>query len=66
MQILNHRLDKFGTAALRIEILIPQDQLPAMLSGTLRRSPKCARMAEMEETCGRRREAAAVRPRDVS
>jgi hypothetical protein len=36
------------TAPLRIQVLIPKNQLPAAFRGPLRRNPKRPRMAEVQ------------------
>ncbi len=59
-QVLDHRFHKLGTAPLRIQVFIPKNQLPAAFRGSLRRNPKRPRMAEVQQTCGRRRQPPAI------
>jgi hypothetical protein len=61
VQVFEHRLNEFCTAALGIEILVAENERSAMLDCPLRPSPKRARVAEMEQPGGRRSKAAAVR-----
>jgi len=44
MQIFQHGGGEFRAVALRIQILIADDQLAAVLTGALRRDPERARM----------------------
>jgi hypothetical protein len=60
VQVLDHRIDEFGTAALRIQILISQNQGPAPLRRSLRGNPKRPRMPDVEQARGRRRQAPTI------
>jgi hypothetical protein len=62
-QILDHRIDEFGTAALRIQILISQSQRSVPLGGSLRGNPERPRVSDMEQASGRRRQAPAIASR---
>ena len=60
MQVLDHRIDEFGTATLRIQILISQNQGSVPLRRALGGNPKCARMSDVKQASGRRRQAPAI------
>jgi hypothetical protein len=60
VQVLDHRIDELGTAALRIQILISQNQGPAPRGRTLRGNPKRPRMPDVEQASGRRRQAPTI------
>jgi hypothetical protein len=60
VQILDHRIDEFGTAALRIQILISQNQSAVSLGGSLGGNPKRPRMSDVEQASGRRRQAPTI------
>jgi len=59
-QILQHRLDKLRPAALRIQIFVAKDQLPAMFRRPPGRNPEGARMPEVQQPGRRRRKPPAV------
>jgi hypothetical protein len=48
VQVLNHGASKFRPRALRIQILIPQDQRSLILDRPLRRDPESPRMSDMQ------------------
>jgi hypothetical protein len=52
MQILDHGVYELGATALRIQILISQNQSTAPLDRLLRRNPKRARMPNVEQAGG--------------
>ena len=60
-KIVDHRVHELIPAALRIQIFIAQDQLPAVLGGTPRRNPKSPRVPHMQQPGGRRREPPAIK-----
>src|SRR5215470_6739150 len=60
LQILDHRPRKFLTRALRIKVLIAQNECAVPLDGSLRRDPERARMADMQQPRGRRRQPPAI------
>lgn len=59
-QVLIHGLHELRLAALRIEILVAENQLAALLSSALCGDPKCSRMPEMQQSGWRWREAATI------
>jgi hypothetical protein len=48
VQVRDHRIDEFGMAALRIQILVSQNQDPAPLGRAPRCNPKRPRMSDVE------------------
>ncbi len=54
-QIFHHCVHKFRAAALRIQVFIAENQLTAILGGTLSGRPKRARVAKVKQPCRRRR-----------
>jgi hypothetical protein len=60
-EILQHGTHELRSASLEIQILIPQDQSPTLLFRALGSDPKCARVAAMQESGGRWRQAATVK-----
>jgi hypothetical protein len=61
VQILNHRVNEIRSAALWIQILIPQNQSSTAFSRTLRRNPERPRMPNMKQPRRRRRQSPAIR-----
>ena len=59
-QIFDHRGSEFRPAPLRIQILIAQNQLPALFRRPLRRNPKRPRMPQMQQPGRRRRQPPAI------
>ena len=59
-QIFNHGASKFWTRALRIQVLISQDQNPLIFDCPLRRDPEGSRMTNMQQPRRRRRQAPAI------
>ncbi len=66
VKIVIHRLHKFRTATLRIQIFIAKDQLAVAFAGALRRDPKRARMPQVQKPGWRGRYSPAVRKDMVS
>ena len=60
-QVIDHGLHKVRAATLRVQIFVPENQYSVMLNGTLGGNPEGARMANVQKTRGRGREATTIR-----
>ena len=60
VQIFDHGLHKLGSAALRIQVFVAENQRSALLTASLRCNPERARVSEVEKTSGRWGEASAI------
>ncbi len=59
-QVFEHGLHELRSTALRIQVLVAENQLSVMLGSTQRRRPEGARMAEVQQAGRGRREASAI------
>ena len=59
-QVFHHGASKFRPRALRIQILIPQNQSSLTLDRPLRRDPEGPRMTDVQQPRWRRRQAATI------
>ena len=60
-QIFHHGFDKLRPGALRIQVFVAEDQLPAPLRRPPCRHPKRARMSQMQKPSRRRRKSPAIK-----
>jgi hypothetical protein len=65
-QVFQHGLLEVGAGAMRVEVLVSKDKGAACGEAALIRGEEGARVAEMEEACGRRRYAAAIGGHGIS
>lgn len=60
VEIVDHGIDESGAAALRIQVLVAENESSASFGCSLRSRPERSRMAEMEKTGRRGCDASAI------